>query len=141
MTAATPTYVLELQQAVEAALTGDAYLMTLITGVFELAPEGQPTPYITWGQHTEAAWQSFGKTNSETLFLMDIFSQAGSDDECYSILAEVRRILQTTKTNPPLVMPDYGQSFMQYEWSTILHQPDYSMRHMPVRFRSKAVEL
>ena len=136
-----PVYLLELQIAVRARLIGDTTLAGIISGVFDLAPEGQTTPYITFGQHVDGVMQTFGKVNSNALFLLDIFSQAGSDDECYSILAEVRRLLQTTPSNPPLVLADYGQVYLMYEWSTILHETAYQIRHMPVRFRSKAVEL
>jgi hypothetical protein len=30
---------------------------------------------------------------------------------------------------------------MNYDWSTILKEPDYDVRHMPVRFHVKAYEL
>ena len=141
MPATRPMYLLELQIAVQAKLTGDTTLMGMITGVFDIATEGQATPYITYGQHVDSAWPTFGKVNSDALFLLDIFSQKGSDDECYQILAEVVRLLQTRPGNAPLTLPDYGQATMNYEWSTILHETEYNIRHMPVRFRSKAVEL
>jgi hypothetical protein len=136
-----PMYLQELQIAVDARLMGDSTLMSMITGTFDIAPERQPTPYITYGQHVDGPWPTFGKMNSDAMFLLDIFSQQGSDDECYQIGAEVVRLLQTRPGNPPLTLPDYGQVTMNYEWSTILHETDYNIRHMPVRFRSKAVEL
>ena len=141
MPATRPMYLLELQIAVQAKLTGDSTLMGMITGVFDIATEGQATPYITYGQHVDSAWPTFGKVNSDAMFLLDIFSQAGSDDECYQVLAEVVRLLQTRPGNAPLTLPDYGQISMMYEWSTILHETEYNIRHMPVRFRTKAVEL
>ncbi len=141
MPATRPMYLLELQIAVQTRLTGDSTLMGIVTGVFDIATERQATPYITYGQHVDSAWPTFGKVNSDALFLLDIFSQQGSDDECYQILAEVLRLLQTRPGNPPLTLPDYGQVVMNYEWSTILHETEYNIRHMPVRFRSKAVEL
>lgn len=136
-----PMLLLELQIAVQARLTGDATLAGMVTGVFDIAPEGQTTPYITYGQHVDSTMPTFGKPNSDAMFLMDIFSQAGSDDECYAILAEVRRLLETRPTNAPLTLPSYGQVYLAYQWSTILHETTYQIRHMPVRFRSKAVEL
>lgn len=134
-------YLLELQIAVQARLTGDATLMAIIMGVFDIASEGQTPPYITYGQHIGGPMPTFGHVNSESLFLLDIFSGAGSDDECYQILAEVRRLLETTPSNPPLALPDYGMAYLRCEWSTILHETDYQIRHMPVRFRTKATEL
>jgi len=132
----------ELQVAVQTKLTGDTTLMGIITGVFDIAPEGQSFPYITYGQHVDGVDPTFsGKMNNEGMFLLDLFSQAGSDDECYQILAEVRRLLQTTPTNPPLSLADYGVAYINYDWSTILHETDYNVRHCAVRFRTRAYEL
>jgi hypothetical protein len=136
-----PVLIYELQVAVQARLTSDSTLMNIITGVFEQAPEGQAFPYITYGQHVDGTEPTFRKMNANSLFLMDIFSQQGSDDQCYQILAEVRRLLQPSDTNPPLMLADYSMALMNYDWSTILKEPDYDVRHMPVRFHVKAYEL
>jgi hypothetical protein len=141
MPATRQEYLLELQIAVDARLMGDSTLMGMITGTFDIAPEKQTPPYITYGQHVGGTLPTFGHVNSESLFLLDIFSGAGSDDECYQILAEVRRLIETRPGNTPLVLPDYGVSYLKCEWSTILHETDYNIRHMPVRFRTKATEL
>lgn len=141
MVVARPEYLYELQVAAQARLKARATLMAIITGVFDIAPEGQPTPYITYGQHVGGGMPTFGHVNSSAFFLLDIFSQAGADDECYQILGEVRAELQTTQVNPPLILPSHGQIYLMYEWSSILHETAYQIRHMPVRFRTKAVEL
>ncbi len=141
MPATRPVFMYELQVAVQTKLTGDTTLMAIITGVFDIAPEGQSFPYITYGQHVDGVGPTFGKMNNDGMFLLDIFSQAGSDDECYQILAEVRRLLQTTPSNPPLTLADYGVASINYDWSTILHETAYNVRHMPVRFRTRAYEL
>src|SRR6266704_5180116 len=99
MPATRQEYLLELQIAVDGRLTGDSTLMGIITGTFDIAPEKWPPPYITYGQHVGGPWPMFGKVNSESLFLLNIFSQAGSDDECYQILAEVRRLIETRPGN------------------------------------------
>src|SRR6266702_4206278 len=119
MPATRQEYLLELQIAVDGRLTGDSTLMGIITGTFDIAPEKQTPPYITYGQHVDSSWPTFGKVNSDALFLLDIFSQKGSDDECYQVLAEVRHSLETRPDNPPLILPSYGQIFMNYDWSTI----------------------
>lgn len=136
-----PVFMYELQTAVQTRLLGNSTLAGIITGVFEQAPEGQAFPYITYGQHVDGGMYTFGHVNANGLFLLDIFSQQGKDDECYQVLAEVKQSLQTTASNPPLVLPDYGLAYMNYDWSTILKEPDYDVRHMPVRFRVKATEL
>jgi hypothetical protein len=136
-----PAFMYELQVAAQTRLLGGSTLMGIITGVFEQSPEGQTFPYITYGQHVDGPMYTFGHVNADGLFLLDIFSQQGSDDQCYQILAEVKLLLQTTPTNPPLTLLDYGLAYINYDWSTILKEPDYDVRHMPVRFRVKASEL
>lgn len=135
-----PSAVLEIQIAVQAALTTDATLMALITGVFDEAPEGQLAPYITYGQHTDGPYTMFGSINSEALILLDIWSNQRNNDECYAILAEVRRILETRPDNPPLALPSYDLAEIRYEWSSIMQEQESSFRHMPVRFHTIAIE-
>jgi hypothetical protein len=132
--------VLERQVAIQTRLLGDTTLMGMITGVFDEAPEGQAAPYITYGQHTDAPFETFGKVNSEALMLLDIWSTRDSDDECYQILAEVRRLVETRPTTAPLVLPSYGEIIMRYEWSTLIREQDSNFRHMVVRFHSYASE-
>lgn len=141
MVATRPMAVLEIQTAVQAKLLGDATLSGMITGVFDQVPQNKPLPYISYGQHVDGPYPTFGgHWNSEAYFLLDIWSNASGDDECYRILAEVLRLLATRPDNLPLTLPSYGHVGMWYEWSTILHEEDYGIRHMPVRFLSRAVE-
>lgn len=135
-----PMAIFELQVAVQTALTGDAQLMGLITGVFDQVREGQALPYVSYGQHVDGPWATFGHWNSEAFFLLDIWSNASGDEEAYSILAEVRRILETRPDNPPLTLESYGLIGLHLDWSTILHDPDFNIRHLQARFLSQAVE-
>jgi hypothetical protein len=135
-----PSAVLEIQIAVQAALTSDTALMALVTGVFGEAPEGQSAPYITYGQHVDGPYEMFGSVNSEALILFDIWSNQRNDDECYAILAETRRIIETRPDNPPLALPSYDLAEIRYEWSTIIQEQESSFRHMPVRFHTIAIE-
>lgn len=132
--------VFELQEAVQAKLTGDSTLSGMISGVGDQLPEGQALPYISYGQHVDGPFPTFGKWNSEAFFLLDIWSNAQGDEECYRILAEVIRLLQTRPDNPPLTLTSYGQVGMRYDWSTMMPPDEFGIRHMPVRFISQAVE-
>lgn len=138
---ARPLAVLELQTAVQSALTGDETLMGIITGVFALpVPDGQAFPYISYGQHTDARWPTFGKRGSELAFMLHIHAAGGGDEQCYQVLAEVIRLLNTSADNPPLSLSNWGQVQMKYEWSTAMYESDTGFWNMPVRFRSKALE-
>lgn len=132
--------IFELQVAVQARLTGDATLMGMITGVFDEVPANQDFPYISYGQHVIGPWPTFGKRNSEDYFLMDIWSSASGDEECFRILAEVRRLLDTRPGNAPLTLESYGQAEMTMEWATVMRDPDYNLRHGSVRYLSHVVE-
>jgi hypothetical protein len=136
-----PAPILEIQTAVQSRLTGDSTLMGMITGVFEEPIEGQALPYISYGQHVDGPYYTFGKVGHEGFFLLDIWSNASNKDECYHILAEVRRLLVTTPTNPPLALPDYGPCNFIYEWSTIFKEQEFAIWHMPVRFMTRTVEM
>jgi hypothetical protein len=135
-----PAPILEIQTAVQSRLTGDSTLMGMITGVFEEPIEGQALPYISYGQHVDGPYYTFGKVGHEGFFLLDIWSNASNKDECYHILAEVRQLLVTTPTNPPLALPDYGPCNFIYEWSTIFKEEEFAIWHMPVRFMTRTVE-
>ena len=135
-----PMAVFELQIAVQAKLTGDATLMGMITDVGDQIVEGQAFPYISYGQHVDGTWATFGHWNSEAFFLLDIWSAASGDEECYRILAEVIRLLQTRPDNAPLTLTNYGLVGMKYDWSTMMPPDEFGIRHMPVRFLSQAVE-
>jgi hypothetical protein len=132
---------LEIQVAAQARLTGDTTLMGMITGVFEEPIEGQALPYISYGQHVDGPFPTFGHVNHEGFFLLDIWSAASNKDECYAIRAEVRRLLVTTPQNPPLALPSYGFCGFTYDWSTIFKEEEFAIWHMPVRFMTRAVEM
>jgi hypothetical protein len=133
--------VLEIQTAIQSRLTGDTTLMAMITGVFADVREGQVPPYISYGQHVDGPWPTFGKLNSEAYIWLHIWSKDTGDEECYRILAELIRLLPTSPSNPPLTLPSYSMVRLWYEWSTILYDPEFSIRHMPVRFLAQATEM
>ncbi len=133
--------VLEIQTAIQSRLTGDATLMAMITGVFADVKEGQTPPYISYGQHVDGPWPFFGKLGSQAYIMLNIWSKDTGDEECYKILAEIIRLLATSPSNPPLALPSYGMTRLWYEWSTILYESEFSIRHMPVRFLAQATEL
>lgn len=141
MTTTRPMAIIELQVAAQARLTGDGTLMGMITGVFDQVRGNQALPYVSYGQHVDGPWATFGHWNSEAFFLLDIWSNASGDEEAYRILAEIRRLLETRSDNPPLTLANYGHVGMHLDWSTIMIDPDFGLRHLQARFISHAVEL
>lgn len=133
----TPDILIELQTGVANRLIADATLMSMITGVLDLdaVNETQALPYLSFGQHVDQPWQTFGHTNSDAFFLLDIWST--TRENAYAILAEVKRLLD----NKVVTMAHYGHSRMAYDWSTAMYDETAGDWHMPVRFVSLAVEI
>ena len=138
-----PFVLTELQTAVQARLTGDSTLMGLVTGVFDMdnVAQGQALPYVSYGSHYGTPFKTFRHTNSESYFLLDIFSDV-SREQTYAIMAELERLLD----GKPLTLTDYSQAMMEYEWGTALfernptdwHTGDW---HGSMRFHSLIFEL
>lgn len=141
MPATRTEYILSLQTAIQARLTGDGTLMALVTGVFDQPPQSQPCPFISYGTHIGGNWHLFGFRNSEIYFYLDIFSTQIGSEECYRVLAEVNRLLETTPANPPLTMPEWGQVLLSCEWNTATYDLGHKEWHMSARYHSIAVEI
>ena len=138
-----PVLLLELQTAIEARLTGDATLMALINGVFDVdsVPVNQPIDYITYDTPVDVPLPTFGHMNSEATLTLSIWTL--KHDAAYAVLAEVIRLLVFVPPNgaAPLVMPDYGQARLWCEHVTSMYVPDTRYWHLLAQFRSQAFEL
>lgn len=126
------TALLEIQKAVYAKLTGDATLMSKVTGVFDAVPQNQAFPYIVIGDATEVPWDHMGgKRGHETTMALHIWSRYNGFAEALGILADVNRLLDRAA----LAVTGFATVQCAYEWSTTLRDPDGITRHVPVRYR------
>jgi uncharacterized protein DUF3168 len=136
-----PSAILEIQTAFHSRLTGDSTLMGLVTGIFDGAPEGQPPPYITYGDHVDGTMPTFGgHWNCQATIMLDLWSQSLDKAECYQILAEVNRLLVTTVNNPPLPLQHFGPANVVYEWSTTVYEDLFTLWHLSARYLVRAIE-
>ncbi len=127
-----PTALLEIQKAVYAKLTGDATLMSKITGVFDAVPQNQAFPYIVIGDGTEITWDHMGgKRGYEVTMTLHIWSRYNGYAEALGILAELNRLLDRAV----LVVAGFATVQCAYEWSMPSRDPDGITRHLPARYR------
>lgn len=87
------TAALALQKAVYARLTGDTALMTLISGVYDIADRAASYPYITIGADTVDAYLTKTTNGISVLLRLDIWTTALGRSPGKAIENEVYRLL------------------------------------------------
>ncbi|MDE3017264.1 MAG: DUF3168 domain-containing protein [Pseudomonadota bacterium] len=104
---------LPLQEAVYAALTGDATLMALVSGVFDRPPEGTAFPYVTLGESTGSDWSSAATVGMEHHFTLHVWSREGGRKQSASIMERLHTLLHQANlsiTGQTLVMMVFSAS-------------------------------
>lgn len=129
-----------IQQAIDAKLTGDAPLMTLVTGGivdFRGIPQGQTYPFLTIGDGTEAPMHSFARKGYTDTVTLHIFSRQLGAKECQTILARLNFLLD----EQTLTLNNMHCVGCWYDFSQPMGDPiDNRITHMPVRYRIMAQE-
>lgn len=121
----------EIQKAVFAALTADAALSALITGIFDEVPESQPFPYVVVGEATSYTQDTFAnRVRSNTLYI-HIWSRYKGNEEVLNIQDNVDRILDRSN----LVMNGWVTIMCFSEFAETVKDPDGITRHALVRYR------
>lgn len=92
---------LALQEALYAALSGDAALSALVGGrihdepVHLDDPAADPGPYVTLGDERVRDWSAVGMTGATHETQVSVHSAAGGFREVKEIAAEIERVLVT----------------------------------------------
>lgn len=89
------TVLLQVQNAVRDALTGDAALSALVTGVFDHVPADQPFPYVVLGEKTEKDLSAFGRSGAAATLVVEVRSRAAGDTELLTVYDRVKQVLDT----------------------------------------------
>lgn len=121
----------QLQVAVYTALTADATLMALITGVFDFVPDGKAFPFVTIG---EAEFQDRGSHNTDgwtTVMTVNTWSRARGRKGAYDIMTEIDRILH----NGSLTISGSRAIVLLRDTATVLVDPDAVTYHGVQRFK------
>ncbi|MEW2635264.1 DUF3168 domain-containing protein [Streptomyces sp. NPDC048389] len=134
MSTPTPgTAIPAVQVAVHGALTGDAVLMDLITGVFDHLPEDQAYPYVVIGEATESPDNAHDRHGNQTTVTLHVWSQYRGYTQALTIAARIIQVLDHTA----LSIAGHRHVVTRYESSQTLTDPEPpgDIRHVPMRFR------
>jgi hypothetical protein len=119
----------ELQRALYEALTDDAYLMTLIAGVYDFVPEKDPFGSVQ-------GYVSFGpldvvNDNSECIeaglytWQLDVWSRQRNSMHCRDVVDQIRRILDGSNFD----LPDNAAAGTTIEAWRFMRDPDGLTTH------------
>jgi hypothetical protein len=110
-----------LQKAVYAALTADATLMAMVTGVYDRVPERTALPYLLFGQG-EARDASTGTTEEEEARLeLLAYSREGGRKQALDILERVHLLLHRQS---PVLSGGYRLVWLRVEQAGAQMQSD-----------------
>ena len=120
----------ELQQAIYTALTSDATLMALITGVHDHVPQGAAFPYVTVGESTARDWSAAGVSGIETTLIVHVWSRERGHKDVKQVLAEIHRILH----DADLTVPGHVLVWLRFEFSQTSLDADGATYHGIARY-------
>jgi hypothetical protein len=115
-----------LQVALDTALSGDAPLTAIITGVFSegVVPEGQPYPYITLGESGEGRNRKFGTRGYNNAETLHIWCDKLGKQQCLQVYDHINRILDGNLLPMPA---GYAMVLATCELVTMFRDPDGPM--------------
>ena len=87
------TALIDLQKAIIDKLKADTTLMTMVTGVFDYAPDKTKMPYITVGFVNSLAYRTHSRLGEEIFFDIHIWSAHNGNLEAGQILKRVSFLL------------------------------------------------
>ncbi|MFG2683163.1 DUF3168 domain-containing protein [Streptomyces sp. NPDC048392] len=122
-----------VQEALYGALTGDATLMALISGVYDFVPETAPFPYIKIGEATEVPDNSHGHFGRQTVVTLHVWTRARGHSKGQEIGARVTALLD----HQPLTVEGQHHVVTRFEFSQTLTDPEPpgDIRHLVLRYR------
>jgi len=130
-----------LQQAIHAALSGDAALMALVTGVFDHVPPGQPFPYLTMGAIGTAAWSGKTFAGGEHALALHAWSCGRGRAEARAILARAAAVLELLDgEGPALGASGHVLVGLRFLGADVVLDEDGATYHGVARFRAVTQE-
>ena len=122
----------ELQQAVYTALTGDAPLMAMITGVHDHVPQDAAYPYVTVGEASVTAYGAVGIVGVETTLVLHVWTRSRGRKEAKLVIAEMHRILH----DADLAVPGHNLVWLRFEFSRTTLDADGATYHGLARYNA-----
>lgn len=125
---------LELQQAVFAALSGDAALVAMLGSerIHDHAPASVAFPYITFGRSAVEDWSTTTEDGSEHLFSLHVWSKADGKKQALEIMELTCAALHDAS----LVLASHRLVNLRAEGAEVRFNDDHAVYHGVVRFRA-----
>jgi hypothetical protein len=126
-----------LLAAVYAALSGDATLSALVSGVFNNVPENTAAPYVHIANPTEIPMDAMGRFGRECTIQIASISNAKTDLEALTIYSRCVALLD----QKALTVSGYSFAFGQFESQSKYDQvvEGTIVRHVVAIFRYKVM--
>lgn len=128
------TSLIELQTAIVARLTGDEYLMGIVSGVYDDVPQDAESPYVVVGEASEAAMNTFNRKGRESTLTIHIYSEYEGFKEGLRILERLTDLLD----GEPLTLAT--QQLIHLIFDNVQTIDGETFKHLPVTFRAVVQE-
>jgi hypothetical protein len=120
----------EIHEAVYEALTGDATLMAIVTGVYSNVPDAQAYPYVEIGETTSNSVDSLDKQKRAVVVTIHSWSRYQGQKQCWQIIARLETLLHRTAVSVDGVTLERAW----VESSNVFQDPDGETYHGVTRF-------
>ena len=121
----------QTQQAIYDALTGDAELMAVITGVYDHVDQGTSYPYVVIGEDGASEWDTDTEQGAESILTIHTWSRERGRLQTKQIQELIYEILH----RQDLIIGDAIFYSLFWEFSDSFVDPDGETRHGVMRFR------
>lgn len=125
------SYETVVQTIVYQALTLDAEVMALVTGVFDAVPQGQAFPYVTLGEDNHNEWDTVTSLGSDASITVHTWSRERGRKETKAIQGEIYDALHRAE----MTHPGYRIVSIDWEGSQSFMDADGLTRHGVQTFR------
>jgi hypothetical protein len=122
---------LPIQAAIFDALSGDAQLTSMATGVFDQVPEKTAFPYVTIGENTLSDWGSHTFDGANAIVTIHTWARGGGRKKCKEIMGEIYRILH----NGSIAIDGFSLVVLRFEFGETIKDPDGQTYHGVQRFK------
>lgn len=123
-----------LQQAIYAALTTNAALLSQLGGphIYDDVPQRTPFPYLTLGQSSVLDWSTGTDDGHEHLLTLHVWSRAGGRAQVQDIMASIEVALD----DQPLTLVGHRLINLRHVLSEARREADGVTYHGIVRLRA-----
>lgn len=122
-----------LQQAVYAALAGDATLTALAAGgVHDHVPQDQPFPFVQIGEATVRDWSAKTFDGAEHTLTIHAWARGRGRKGVKEIMARIHEVLH----NAALAVTGHTLVLLRFEFADAMEDPDGLTYHGVTRFRA-----